>query len=574
MNRKSLPLAVVVAALAAGGAVGTIPTAQAQHGPRPAPAGLTGSAVPGPRVTARAARASQGQAGLAAALAATPGIGVDPAVEKQVLEAWGGVWDATQPPPMGFTGNIANCQAGTTSAAYRQAELSTVNALRALAGADPASENVTWSALAQQAALMMTAEGALSHYPDPSWACYSQAGADSAGAANLFLGWVGPAAMVGYVADPGANNTFVGHRRWLLCPENGDYGFGDAGDANATQVFDPYSASSSGSGLTRDGYVAWPNRGYVPVPLADDWGLLDRFSVMVGPDESVASASVSISSSNGVPVSPTQLALDDLAYCSPSAVWRPSRAPAAGETWTVTVANVRDTVANTSRTISYPIVFTGSTFDTPFVAAAYEDFLGRTAGRSELDFQSQALWNGLATTNGFLRGMANSSEWVSAIVRKMYLDTLGREPDPAGLATWVSWIVSKRFTVAQAASQFYSSPEFFAGIGGNTLQSWVTQLYEKLLYRAPDPAGLAFWVARAGNPSIGRTSVAYDFYQSTESRMTRVKNLYQVLLKRDPDPTGWPFWAEIIKTSGDIELAVSLADSEEYANKAWDRYTG
>jgi len=74
------------------------------------------------------------------------------------------------------------------------------------------------------------------------------------------------------------------------------------------------------------------------------------------------------------------------------------------------------------------------------------------------------------------------------------------------------------------------------------------------------------------SPTYGRDKVAYDFYQSTESRMHRVQNLYEVLLKREPDATGWPFWTQQVYTSGDIALAMTLANSQEYWLQAHQRY--
>lgn len=212
-----------------------------------------------------------------------------------------------------------------------------------------------------------------------------------------------------------------------------------------------------------------------------------------------------------------------------------------------------------------------SVSSTSFVKAAYQDFLSRQPSSAELSGQVAALVGG-ASGESFLRSLATSTQWLTVIVTKMYQDTLGRAPDPAGLANWVDWIRAGRFTVAQAAALFYSSDEFYQGLGGNTLTSWVTQLYAKLLGRTPDPAGLTFWVGWASNPAYGKAWVAGQFYQSLESRLTRVRNLYRAVLYRDPDPTGWPFWAEIIQSSGDIELAVSLAASTEYYLKAATRF--
>ena len=207
-----------------------------------------------------------------------------------------------------------------------------------------------------------------------------------------------------------------------------------------------------------------------------------------------------------------------------------------------------------------------------FLKAAYQDFLGRQPTPAELSQTSVALSGGKVSTATVLSGLANSDEWLSAIVTKMYADTLGRSPDANGLATWVDWLRSGRFSVAQTAALFYSSPEYFQFHAGNTSQTWVAALYTKLLGRDGDAAGVTHWVTLTDSPTYGRDKVAYDFYQSTESRMHRVQNLYEVLLKREPDATGWPFWTQQVYTSGDIALAMTLANSQEYWLQAHQRY--
>jgi hypothetical protein len=207
-----------------------------------------------------------------------------------------------------------------------------------------------------------------------------------------------------------------------------------------------------------------------------------------------------------------------------------------------------------------------------FVKASYRDFLGREAGTAEVASQSHALATGVVSKEAYLSALANSDEWLSAIVTKMYQDTLGRAPDAAGLKSWVSWLRTGRFTVAQAASLFYASDEYYLYHAGGTPTSWVTALYTKILSRDPDPAGLQYWVGKSTDPGFGKGRVAYEFYQSTESRLHRVLNLYQALLARDPDSTGWPFWAQQVYSTGDIVLATNLAGSTEYWLRAHQRY--
>ena len=67
-------------------------------------------------------------------------------------------------------------------------------------------------------------------------------------------------------------------------------------------------------------------------------------------------------------------------------------------------------------------------------------------------------------------------------------------------------------------------------------------------------------------------SVALRFYQSEESRFTRVAGLYQALLGRAPDPDGQAYWARRILRDGDLVLAADLAASPEYFDRAQVRF--
>jgi hypothetical protein len=205
-----------------------------------------------------------------------------------------------------------------------------------------------------------------------------------------------------------------------------------------------------------------------------------------------------------------------------------------------------------------------------FVAATNQDFLLHAATTAEVDRSATALADGVQTRKGFLTGMVNSDAWLDALLSNFYYQTLGRPPDPEGLAYWKSIIRRKKMTVAHVAAQFYASLEYYAGIGGGTDVSWVTNLYEALLGRDPDTSGLAYWVATAR--SRGRSKVALAFYQSEESSRTRVIALYRSLLGRDPEPAGKDYWTRMLPRTGDLALALLLASSTEYAERAQSRF--
>ncbi|WP_308873424.1 CAP domain-containing protein [Thiothrix subterranea] len=165
---------------------------------------------------------------------------------RQLARAfYNSVYSASLNTPIGWTGNHAGCVAGTTSSDFKNSVLARINYFRAMAGV-PANITLdsTYSAKAQQAALMMSANNTLSHEPPSSWNCYTADGRAAAESSNISLGHNGWDAVGGQMRDNGSNNTAVGHRRWLLLPQTQRMGAGDVpasgsfSPANAVWVFD------------------------------------------------------------------------------------------------------------------------------------------------------------------------------------------------------------------------------------------------------------------------------------------------------------------------------------------------
>ena len=113
-----------------------------------------------------------------------------------------------------WSGSIASCDAGDISAEGRDNALKLVNLYRFLAGMPAVTHESTRNERAQACALLVHANGMLSHDPPPSWDCYTDLGADGAGSSNI-ASTPGVTGVDLYVADPG-NETTMGHRRWIL----------------------------------------------------------------------------------------------------------------------------------------------------------------------------------------------------------------------------------------------------------------------------------------------------------------------------------------------------------------------
>ena len=201
-----------------------------------------------------------------------------------------------------WTGSHDQCEAGQSSDELREQTIDRVNFYRALAGVPAVvTENPEFSEKAQAGALTMSAEGELSHEPTPDFACLGEFGAEAAANSNLYLGRTGPAAIDGYIEDPGETNNVVGHRLTVLHPPTREMGVGHTaavGDrfaSNVLWVFDDLVFDDWGTIREEQDFVAWPARGYITEEL-----VYPRWSFSLN-DSGFANADVSVTV-NGEPV--------------------------------------------------------------------------------------------------------------------------------------------------------------------------------------------------------------------------------------------------------------------------------
>lgn len=197
-----------------------------------------------------------------------------------------------------------------------------------------------------------------------------------------------------------------------------------------------------------------------------------------------------------------------------------------------------------------------------FVARCYRDFLDRSASNGEIGAWSDRIERGQVSHYEFAMSLAQSNEWISTVITRFYRDTLGRAPDPGGLAGWVR-AAQSGMPVAQIASAFYASPEYFQTTGRSNNEYWVRDLYRKLLLREADAGGLAGWV-RALEAGMPRQTLSFGFYQAPETLRVRINALYQDLLGRPADAGAVAAWSGFVSANGDLALAAALAASQEY----------
>lgn len=119
--------------------------------------------------------------------------------------------------------------------------------------------------------------------------------------------------------------------------------------------------------------------------------------------------------------------------------------------------------------------------------------------------------------------------------------------------------------VAQAPISFVSLP---ACTGASSVAAFICALYEDLLGRAPDAAGMAFWEAQlAGGTS--RAQVAYMLLTSQEYRTDLVEGYYQQFLGRAADTGGLSSWVGALDAgASDQSVIEGLLGSDEFYSRS------
>ncbi|MDR6133914.1 uncharacterized protein YkwD [Sphingomonas sp. SORGH_AS802] len=268
--------------------------------------------------------------------------------------------------------DVANCKAGTLGDNVRAEALAVINGIRALHKLPAVTYSDADQAEAMESALMMAANGQLSHTPPTSWKCYTASGAAGAGSSNLygavpspylsltptdtiFAGWMTEVRNI--VADN------VGHRRWILSPFLTSIAYGRVAgtdganrtDATSLKVFGQASAPAVNAAAL-PGFVAYPQGDY-PARYFDTGALLS-FSAIIdtsraGNNSAVdyAAATIRVVGEDGAALPVSSISFDNIGYGLPNNIQWKVVGLGRKVTYSVTIDNVR--VRGVARSYSY-----------------------------------------------------------------------------------------------------------------------------------------------------------------------------------------------------------------------------
>lgn len=166
-------------------------------------------------------------------------------------------------------------------------------------------------------------------------------------------------------------------------------------------------------------------------------------------------------------------------------------------------------------------------------------------------------------------------------VQNLYRELLGREPDAPGDSQWIGLLEQQINASGRAAviQGFMNSSEYKTHL--------VSDLYQILLRRAPEPAGLAFWVAKLQNPGTpGQHSGGADeksvladilgsdeFFQRSGGTVPAwVESLYKDIFGRAAERTGLSFWSDAVSLGSRGAVAFDVLGSPEAAHDLLDSF--
>jgi uncharacterized delta-60 repeat protein len=163
------------------------------------------------------------------------------------------------------------------------------------------------------------------------------------------------------------------------------------------------------------------------------------------------------------------------------------------------------------------------------------------------------------------KAFTHSTEHYQQFVVNAYQQYLKRAPDAAGLNFWVSNMRAGVYSDEQVEAFFIGSQEYILTHGG-TGQAWVTGMYHDLLGRTPSAGEVQGWV-NALNNGASPSAVAFGFAASKERETQRVVLNYQTYLGRTASQAEIDLWTNgFVNGLSNEEMVARFVGSPEYFN--------
>lgn len=180
------------------------------------------------------------------------------------------------------------------------------------------------------------------------------------------------------------------------------------------------------------------------------------------------------------------------------------------------------------------------------VRLVYMTLLERCPDQAGYGYWTEQLESGTSQED-FATAISNTDEARRLVANDGYQTMLERDGSDEGLDFWADFLRTRPYR--RLLASMGDSPEFRA-LAGSTDVGFVTRVYRQLLQRAPEPAGLEYWVSRlrAGEPD----DVLLTTFSRLEEPTARVViQSYQEILDRDPTAAELDTQIALLQSNGD-----------------------
>ena len=168
---------------------------------------------------------------------------------------------------------------------------------------------------------------------------------------------------------------------------------------------------------------------------------------------------------------------------------------------------------------------------------------------------------------------ASAPRGSAATLDRLYQAYFDRAPDAAGLGYWVGRMETD-LTLLEIAETFEASAEFRAKYGSLSDSEFVDLIYRNVLDRAPDQGGLDHWIGQLSSGGRTRSEVMIGFSESTEFVLQhsvdseQIRRLYLAYFLREPDGGGFSYWLGLHANGSTLDQISSMfEDSAEFVSE-------
>lgn len=208
-----------------------------------------------------------------------------------------------------------------------------------------------------------------------------------------------------------------------------------------------------------------------------------------------------------------------------------------------------------------------------FVDQAYRDILSRGPDAGGLQFWAERMRAGQAP-EVLVEDLILSPEFDGTIapIFRLYRSVFDRRPDSGGLNFWIERFRSGQ-TLPAIADQFLEGAEFAELAAAQNTEEVVAAIYGRSLGRAPDPDGLAFWTNEIESGRLSLGAFVATVSESPEHRSLTngevvTTLIFLGLLKRLPEPAGLQYWIGEVDAGLPLRsFAATVMALPEYQNR-------